>query len=63
MTRKRRDIQVRGVVMDNQDIINEGEGDIVSVYTTPDKKAYYLDSDNKRTELEGTVLSYTSRFL
>jgi len=61
--RKRRDIQVRGVVLDTSDILNEGEKDIVSVYVTPEKTCYVMDSDNRRTDMEGTVIKYTPRFL
>lgn len=63
-SRKNRPVQVRGVVLDNQDIINEGEADIVSVYYVPsDKSAFYVDKKNDKHPIEGQVVSYTSRFL
>lgn len=61
--RKRRPVQVRGVVLDNQKILNEGEADIVSVYKNPDNSCYYVDKNNNKHEVEGNVISYTSRFL
>ena len=65
MTRRkmRKPVQVRGVVMENGDIVNEGEGDIVSVYRNTDNTAYYLDDANNEHRLVGKVISYTSRFL
>ena len=60
---KRRPVQVKGVVMDSQQIVNEGEGDIVAVYRRPDHTAYYVDKNNNEHELKGQVVSYTARFL
>ena len=59
----RRPVQVRGVVLDNGDIVNEGEKGIVSVYRRPDNTAYYVDVHNNEHDLKGKVLSYTGRFL
>jgi len=59
----RREIQVRGVVMDNGDIVNEGETKVVGVYVKPDKTAYYTDNNGKKYPILGNVVTYTSRFL